>query len=264
MAYLERINRYPVKSLDGESCGQAVVLASGAVDHDRRFAIFDAAGEVVNGKRTDAAHRLRSVYDPLKRTLSLRLHDAAAGETFDLDRQRTELERWLADYFELPEGVRLLENAEAGFPDDTQSPGPTVLSTATLQTVAGWYDGLTTDEVRKRFRPTLEIGGVEPFWEERLFGEVGQAVEFQVGAVRFAGVNPCPRCVVPTRWAATGQVGPDAAFAKTFAERRRQTLPNWANASRFDHFYYLAVNTRLATPGQGGRISVGDVVAIAS
>ena len=260
MAYLARINIHPVKSLDGAAHQQAVVLPGGALEHDRRFALFDTAGEVVNGKRTDAAHRLRSVYDPHERTLSLRPKGTAVADVFHLDRERSQLQRWLADYFALPEGVRLLENAQAGFPDDTESPGPTVISTATLEAVAGWFAGLTADEVRQRFRPNLEIGGVEQFWEDRLYAAVGEAVEFRIGAVRLAGTNPCQRCVVPTRWATTGQVGPDAAFAKTFAERRRQTLPSWADTSRFDHYFRLAVNTRLAVPGQGGRIAVGDEV----
>lgn len=262
MPYLARIHLYPIKSLDGAECRQAVVLPGGALEHDRRFAIFDAAGEVVNGKRTDAAQRLRSLYEPKQRTISLGPEGAHRTETFHLDRQRTDLERWLAGYFELVQGVQLLENPQAGFPDDTESPGPTVVSTATLEAVAGWFAGLTAEEVRRRFRPNLEIGGVEPFWEDWLYAAAGEAVEFRVGAVRLAGTNPCQRCVVPTRWAATGQVGPDAAFAKIFADRRRQTLPSWADAGRFDHYYRLAVNTRLAIPGEGGQIEVGDEVAI--
>lgn len=261
MPHLARINIYPVKSLDGAACQRAVVLPGGALEHDRRFAIFDKAGEVINGKRMAATHRLRSIYDPNGRTLSLRSEGGCPTEAFHVDRQRGELERWLAGYFVLPGGVRLAENAAAGFPDDTESPGPTVVSTATLEAVAGWFPGLTADEVRGRFRPNLEIGGVEPFWEERLYGAVGEAVPFRIGGVRLAGTNPCQRCVVPTRWASTGQVGPDAAFAKTFAERRRRTLPSWANGSRFDHYYRLAVNTRLAVLGQGGQIEVGDEVA---
>lgn len=261
MPYLARINLYPIKSLDGAECRQAVVLPGGALEHDRRFAMFDAAGEVVNGKRTDAAQRLRSMYDAGQRTISLRPEGNHRTETFHLDRHRTDLEHWLAGYFELAGGLRLLEDAQAGFPDDTDSPGPTVISTATLEAVAGWFAGLTADEVRRRFRPNLEIGGVEPFWEDRLYAAAGEAVEFRIGEVRLAGTNPCQRCVVPTRWAATGQVGPEAAFAKTFAERRRQTLPSWAHAGRFDHYYRLAVNTCLAVPGEGGRIAVGDEVA---
>jgi len=43
----------------------------------------------------------------------------------------------------------------------------------------------------------------------------------------------------------------------TFVQRRRDGFPAWAASSRFDHFYRLAVNSRLAGdfsfPGQVGR-----------
>ena len=68
--------------------------------------------------------------------------------------------------------------------------------------------------------------------------------EFAIGEARFAGTNPCQRCVVPSRWSSTGEVGPAEAFAKMFALQRRRNLPPWANVSRFDHYYRLATNTR--------------------
>ena len=53
-----------------------------------------------------------------------------------------------------------------------------------------------------------------------------------------------------------------AAFPKTFAARRKETLPAWAPASRFDDFYRLAVNTRIAGTEAGKTIKVGDEVKI--
>jgi len=123
-----------------------------------------------------------------------------------------------------------------------------------------WFPRLTVAEVRVRLRANLEIGGVGPFWDDRLYGEQGQVVRFQVGSVIFEGVNPCQRCVVPTRDPATAEA--IAGFQKTLAERRRATLPAWAAISRFNHFYRLAVNTRLASGQQGGHIKVGDEVRL--
>jgi len=117
---------------------------------------------------------------------------------------------------------------------------------------------LTMEEARRRFRANLEVGGTEPFWEDRLYDEPGSVVRFRVGDVIFEGTNPCRRCVVPSRSSTTGEVTP--GFAKTFADHRRATLPAWANATRFDHFYRFAVNTRLAN--DGGVIRVGDKVEI--
>jgi hypothetical protein len=150
--------------------------------------------------------------------------------------------------------VRRDENG--GFPDDGNAPGPTVVSTATLAAVASWFPGLDVDSVRRRLRANVEIDGVPAFWEDALFGAAGDAVPFQLGAVELAGTNPCQRCIVPSRDPESGE--PLPAFAKHVAERRAETLPPWAERTRFDHFYRLAVNTR-AAPNQAGRaIRVGD------
>src|SRR5581483_2540325 len=103
---------------------------------------------------------------------------------------------------------KLVENLVNGFPDDLNAPGPTVISTATLRTVASWFPGLTVDDMRLRFRANLEIDGVEPFWEDRLYGEQGESVTIRIGRVTIEGVNPCQRCVVPTRDPSTGHIVP--------------------------------------------------------
>ena len=87
----------------------------------------------------------------------------------------------------------------------------------------------------------------------------GEDVLFRVGKVVLAGTNPCQRCVVPTRDTQTGEAWP--RFVSTFTQQRQATLPAWAESSRFDHFYRLAVNTRLAR-GRGGMIHVGDAVEV--
>ena len=67
------------------------------------------------------------------------------------------------------------------------------------------------------------------------------------GAATLAGINPCQRCPVPPRDPDTGEIL--AGFQKRFSDRRRETLPAWAEASRFDHFYRFTVNT--VAPGFG-------------
>jgi uncharacterized protein YcbX len=242
---------YPIKSLDGISVPEARVLPSGALERDRRLVMLDPMDHVLNGKRLARIHLLRSAFDISGQKVTLSA--GAMRATFSLSGDRTDLESWLSNF--LGVDLRLNENAAAGFPDDTESPGPTIISTATLETVAGWFNGLTVDDVRRRFRTNLEIDGVEPFWEDRLYEEAGRAVPFQLGTVRLEGTNPCQRCVVPTRSPETAERYPD--FTRIFEERRQQTLPAWANRSRFNHFYRLAVNTRL-TPGGAGIVRVGD------
>lgn len=261
-AYLSRINYYSVKSLDGQAVDCARLLAGGALEHDRRFAIFDTAGEVVNGKRTAAIQRLHCDFDPSRRYLVLRRRPDGQAAGFHVDADRSPLEKWLGEQLGLSP-LHLEENSTGGFPDDTLAPGPTIISEATLETVAGWFPGMTVDEVRARFRPNLEITGVAPFFEDQLYGAAEEVVEFAVGPAVFAGTNPCQRCVVPSRWSLTGEVGPDPTFAKTFSRRREATLPDWVERSRFDHYYRLAVNTRLHS-GAGCQLTVGDEVRILS
>ena len=66
----------------------------------------------------------------------------------------------------------------------------TVLSTASLETVAAWFNNMDPEEVRKRFRATIEIGDVPAFWEDNLFYQKGTAVEFKMGAATLLGISP--------------------------------------------------------------------------
>ena len=257
MAHLSRIFIYPVKSLDGVSVETARVLPSGALADDRRFAIFDGLGQYVNGKRNPRVHLLRSSYDPATNVLKFSAGADGRSKALNVFSQRRELEECLTEFFGFP--VTFRENIGVGFPDDTESPGPTIIATATLREIAGWF-GLTLDQTRARFRTNLEVDGVPAFWEDHLYGLRGTTVRFTVGDVLFDGINPCQRCVVPARDTATGMSLPE--FAKRFVEKRRQHLPKWAESSRFNHFYRVAINTRLADPKPFLRLSIGDKVNI--
>jgi len=257
MPRLARIVIYPVKSLDGVVVNEARVLPSGAIEHDRQFALVDAQGKWVNGKRLPRIHRLRSAIDVAARTIHL--STGGTKREFHIDTDRQELAQWLSVFFGLR--VRLEENGLNGFPDDTAAPGPTVISTATLAEVATWFPGLSLDDVRGRFRANLEIHEVEAFWEDLLYREEGEAVRFRIGDMLLEGTNPCQRCVVPTRSPKSGERYDD--FTAIFEKQRYETLPYWATRSRFDHFYRLAVNTR-PVGSSTGMIRIGDEVTIVS
>ena len=258
MIRLARIALYPFKSLDPVVLDAVSVRRSGMLQDDRRYAVRDREGAFVNGKRDPRVHRIRSEFDVASRELALRVEQSSERRTFHVDRDRTAIEDWFSTYFETPAAVA--ENSETGFPDDLDHPGPTVVSTATLQTVASWFGGWPLDEVRRRFRANFEIDGVEPFWEDRLFGPAGTVVRFSIGDAAFEGTNPCARCVVPSRSPVSGDV--QSMFQKVFAEQRRRSLPDWADARRFDHFYHLAVNTRPVSETLPARIRVGDLLRI--
>jgi hypothetical protein len=211
----------------------------------------------VNGKVEPRLHGLRVRYDHALRVATIT--DAASGEraAFELDGDPAELAAWLSRALERPVSVR--RDDAGGFPDDEEAPGPTVISTATLEEVASWFPDLDAESMRRRLRANIELDGVPAFWEDRLYGAAGTVVPFHVGEVRFEGTNPCQRCVVPSRDPLTAEVTP--AFSKHVAEQRAATLPDWAERSRFNHFYRLAVNTRV--PQAAGRtIRTGDRVVL--
>ena len=257
MPKLAVINIYPCKSLDALRLDRCAVLAGGALENDRRFALCDRTGEFINGKNTPRVHTLRSVFDPSFHRITLVDERSGESQAFDIEAERPALIDWLSRYFEMP--VDIIENAAAGFPDDNEAPGPTVISTGTLREVASWFPGITLEQARARFRANLEIDADEPFWEDRLFAERDVPIRFRVGEAELLGTNPCARCVVPSRDPQSGE--PIREFARLFARRRQETLPVWAAADRFDHFYRLAVNTRPARAVHC-EVRVGDTVTI--
>ena len=256
--YLAGISIYPIKSLDPVAVTQTTVLKSGALVHDREFAMFDEKGNFINGKRNAKVHLLRSRFEPDFRTLSLQIQGTDQNFVFHLERERTALEAWLSDYFGFP--VKMRQDSVTGFPDDTNALGPTIISTGTVETVASWFPSVSVEQMRLRLRANLEIGGIPPFWEDQLFSEAGSSVRFQVGEVIFAGINPCQRCVVVTRDSTTAEAYP--SFQKIFVTKRQETLPSWVESSRFNHFFRLSINTSLPASEAGKILSLGDEVKI--
>ncbi|OLZ40652.1 molybdenum cofactor biosysynthesis protein [Natrinema saccharevitans] len=252
MARLDRLTVYPVKGLDGIELEAAAVREGGTLAHDREFALFDADGEVVNGKRTDRVHDLETDYEPSTATLSVTAPDGDRRR-FDLEADREAAAAWFGDFFDAD--LSLERDASLGFVDRREM-GPSVISTATLETVASWFDGTTVDGVRRRLRANVEIGGVDPFWEDRFVGE--DAPAFEVGDVRFEGVTPCGRCVVPQRDPDTGE--PTDGFRQRFVEKREATFPDWADRDAFDHYYTLMIIARVPERDRGCTLTVGEPV----
>lgn len=245
--YLASIAIYPIKALDAVHVSEVQISPGGALAGDREFALVDKNDRIINGKRSAKVHQIRAEYNWPARRVTLGVQDERAFESFHLDQDQPKLTQWFSSYFEQP--VRLERNTDHGFPDDEDATGPTVCSTGTFKEIAEWYPGLTPEDVWRRFRVNLVIGGTEAFWEDRLCTREGQTVKFRIGDVGFEGTGPCQRCIVPMRDPHTGEPWPD--FQKIFMDQRKATLPKWACVERFDHFYRLTINTRIpASPGK--------------
>jgi len=287
---LTGIRLHPIKSLDPVSVTQARIGPGGGLELDRAWALYSVDGRWVNGKRTAAMHLVRAAFAPDLGSVTLsvpgdRRHIPA--RTFAFPAAAEDAAEWFSVYFEQQIIVRY---APEGFPDDPIANGPTIVSAASLQRVAEWFPPLDVEQIRQRFRTTLEIdvehdvvgarlsasqsgsasaatipsnGTLPPFWEDRLFGpEERSVVRFRIGEVQFEGSHPCARCPVPARDAQTG--ADIAGFQKCFAELRQTQLPSWAPAERFDHFYRLATNTRVASTEAGKLLRLGDPFVLES
>jgi uncharacterized protein YcbX len=257
MPFVSGILIYPIKSLDGVQLTETMISSGGSLLCDRLYAIVNDNGKYVNGKHEPKVHRLRVRYIKNYRTIIIRI-DERQEYTFSLPGDIPGFERWLSEYFGYT--VHLKENAFNGFPDDTHALGPTIIGRQTLETVSSWFSGIDEGALIKRFRPNIIIDGAVPFWEDRLYGDEGTLIDFIIGDVRFEGLNPCQRCVVPTRDPETG--GRYEEFQKIFMKQREETLPKWAPKKRFNHFYHLSVNTFIPLGEKNKKITVGDEVRI--
>jgi MOSC domain-containing protein len=269
---LTGIRLHPIKSLDPIAVTGARIGPGGGLELDRVWALYSVDGRWVNGKRTAAMHLIRAAYtrDVSSVTLSVPGDSRKIpARTYAFPDGHEDAAEWLSVYFEQQIIVRY---APEGFPDDDIASGPTIISTASLEKVCEWFPGMSLDDARLRFRTTLEVdsagssgaggnGKLPAFWEDRLFGEQERSMlRFRIGEVNFEGSNPCARCPVPSRNPRTGS--PIGNFQKRFSELRQAHLPPWSSADHFDHFYRIAVNTRVASTEAGKQLRVGDAVVL--
>src|SRR5258707_13263163 len=258
---LANIRLHPVKSLDPMHVKEARIGPSGGLEFDRAWALYSADGQWLNGKRSAAIHLIRAAFAPDVSSVTLSVPGDSRKtptKTFAFPRDTAAASQWLSKLFEQPVTVR---HSPEGFPDDAIANGPTIVSTASLQAVCDLFTGMNLEEARQRFRTTLEIEGVPAFWEDQLFGEEERsAVRFRLGEVNFERSNPCARCPVPPRDPRSGEIIP--GFQKIFSDYRRSHIPAWCPEARFDHYYRMATNTRVASSEAGKVLRVADALIL--
>jgi uncharacterized protein YcbX len=280
MTRVAELVAYPLKSCDGVAVDRAAIGPAGALRGDRSYALVRAGvdpheasvgggGGYVNGKSEPAVHGLRAAYElagpadatPTAVTLSRPATERAPADerTFALPDEGAALADWVGEY--LGYEVDLVRDERGGFPDDRAAPGPTVVSRATLEAVASWFDDVAdATEMRRRLRPNVVLDDCPAFFEDRLFADRGEGVRVAVGDAELVGVNPCQRCVVPSRHPDTGAV--TEGFRETFVRKRRETLPEWTPSDRFDHDFRLMVNTVVEQRWWGTELAVGDDASV--
>lgn len=254
---ISQIRIYPVKSLDPVSLTEAEV-GFHCLKHDREFAMLADDGRFVNGKRTGQVNLLKAAYDLEGQIIRLSHRDGTAIGEFHLLRQSKELEKTLGDFFGYR--VHLLHRTKGELMDIPDVSSVTILGEGSLQSLHQSFPHLDFENLRLRFRATIEISGVPAYWEENLFGQPGTGIQFQAGEVTMIGISPRARCNVPPRDPMTGE--PDKTFIKTMMKSRSATLPTDSLLPVYGSLYQLSVNVYLPESEQGKFLRKGDEIRI--
>jgi len=258
MKILEQITVYPIKSLGGINLEKATITSGGSLQHDREFALVDAEGKFISGKKFAQIHLIKPRYLLDETLVELSIKGESFKKVFHLEKEKAAIEKFFSDFLERQ--VFFQQNKNSGFPDDLSASGPTVVSSASLKEVATWFPEISVDELYRRFRPNLLLTNTPAFWEDNLFGELDEEISFQIGEIKFLGINPCARCVVPTKNPESGEAIP--LFQKHFSEMRKATLPKWSTLSRFDHYYRFCVNTKIPLTESGKTLFAQTAVSL--
>ena len=139
-------------------------------------------------------------------------------------------------------------------PRRPRRPGPTLISTASLEEVARWF-GFDLAEARRRFRANLEIGGCEAFWKDTLASPARPALNPSLADLPpISRLIPTPICRRPSlgnsRSARPGfgrQAPASGAWCRAAIASPGPSRPTSATRSRGGcgrtHLYRLGVNT---------------------
>jgi len=254
---LSKIIVYPIKAMPGVEVDLVTITQGGTLCNDRRWALEDERGRLINGKNNKRIFSLQPSFDLAQETITF--PDEERERTFDLSDSVG-----LSEHFSmlLDKRVFLKEDKEQGFPDDMNASGPTVVSEVSLEAVLSWYPNLSMADIRARFRINLEIASEPAFWEDQLFVHEQQPRAIQIGHVTISSSNPCARCSVPTKDPISGK--PYNAFYETFIQQREKSRPTWADVECFDHWYRLSANTNIDKAEAGKRLAIGDQATIAA
>ncbi len=255
--YISRIRIYPVKSLDAMELKEAEIGIH-SLKNDRVFAMMAADGHYINGKRTERVNQLKAEYDLDKGLIHLTPRSGHTTTSFKLEVNNKELNNYLENFFETK--LSLIESKKGELLDKPKVSSVTVVSQSSLQSLQNDFKEYSLEDIRLRFRSSIEIEGVDAYWEENLFKEPGTGVRFTIGDVEMIGISPRLRCNVPPRNPLTGET--DNSFVKRMMTSRSNSLLENSNLPLYGNTYHLAVNAYIPESETGKVIKVGDPIRI--
>jgi uncharacterized protein YcbX len=260
---VSELNVYPVKGCRGSSLREAQVGARGIVG-DRSYMLVDDDGSFITQRShprmalieprfaesslslaapgrdtlsipvlTHAEHRMVTVWRDSCQAVDQ--GDAAAEWATSFLGTHCRLVRMAEDFVRLVDReYAVSERDEVGFADGY----PFLLTTE--ESLADLNARMATPLPMNRFRPSIVISGAEPFAEDRWR-------RIRIGAITFAVVKPCARCVVTTTDQST-------------AERGREPLQTLATYRRVQGKGVMFGQNLIH--GSTGVIRVGDAVEL--
>lgn len=254
---ISRIRIYPIKALDPVELQEAEVGVH-SLRYDREFAMITQDQRYMNSKRTGRVNELKATYDLPNYRVFLSPRSGGSVESFHLIDDKGKLEMYLEDFFSEP--LSLIHNKQGQLMDIPTASSVTILSEASLLSLHEEFSDRTLEDLRLRFRATIELIGVDPYWEENLVGEPGVGMRIQLGDVEMIGVSPRARCNVPPRDPLTGIT--DKTFVKRMMKSRQATLPEKSHLPEYGNLYHLTINTYIPETQKGKWLRVGDELKI--
>lgn len=160
---LSRITVFPITSLDGKGLQVARVLPSGALEHDRRWAIVDEDGALVTGKRTAIIHAIPADYDNDFATVRLRRgSDAASSRCLTRSSKRCFEAGGFASGASCRRATRKPERASLAFP--RRSPNVDALSSRPHRPATSSTISIESPSTRASIQCTIKVRFA---WETR-------------------------------------------------------------------------------------------------
>lgn len=254
---ISRIRIYPIKALDPVELREAEVGVH-SLRYDREFAMITQDQRYMNSKRTGKVNELKATYDLPNHLVYLSPRTGGSMDSFHLINDKRKLELYLENFFGEP--LSLMQNKEGQWMDIPTASSVTILSEASLLSLQEEFSDRTLEDLRLRFRATIELTGVEPYWEENLVGEPGVGMRIQIGDVEMIGISPRARCNVPPRDPQTGIT--DKSFVKRMMKSREANLPENSHLPEYGNLYHLTINTYIPETQKGKWLRVGDELKI--